>query len=108
MLDFVGVLFRVGVNTLHALALGSTGDTALGSVDVVVDAVQETDGDDSGNALEECPDVAQLVDLACAHGVVAKEAHGPAQGATALEQLRVVLGLGLSHDLLVGELVGLG
>lgn len=73
-----------------------------------MNTVQETDGDDGRDALEEGSDVAQLVDLACAQWVVAEEAHGPAYGTAALEQLHVVSGLGLDHDLLVGELMGPG
>lgn len=108
MLDLVGVLLSSIVDTLHALTLGGTSDTALGTVDIVVGTVQQTDSDDGRNALEHGHDVAPLVDLAGAHGVVAEETHSPAQRAAALQELLVVAGFGLSYDLAVGELVDLG
>jgi hypothetical protein len=45
VLDLVGVLLGGIVNTLHALTLGGTGNTALSSVDIVVSTVGETDDD---------------------------------------------------------------
>lgn len=52
VLDLVGVLFGVGVHTLHTFTLGSTLDTTLGGVNVVVEAVEKTDSEDSRDAFE--------------------------------------------------------
>jgi hypothetical protein len=60
------------------------------------------------NPLKQGDYVADFVDLTGAHGVVTEEAKGPAQRSLTLEELRVVLGLRLGHDLLIGELGGLG
>ena len=107
VLDLVGVLLRSGVDALHALTLGSTVDTTLGRVNIVVETVQETDSDNGRKALEHALHVAELVNLTGAHRVVAQETHGPAQRAAALEELGVVAGFGLGHELAVRELVGL-
>lgn len=93
VLDFVGVLLRGGVDTLHALTLRGTGDTTLRSVDVVVETVQQTADDHGRDALEESAHVAPLIDLTRAHGVITQESHGPTQRAAALQQLLLVAGL---------------
>lgn len=103
VLDLVGVLLGGAVNTLHALTLGSTSNTSLGSVDVVVETVESTDSDHGGNALEHNLHVVELVNLAGAHRVVAEEAHGPAERTTLLEELCVQLGLAFSLELLIGR-----
>lgn len=108
VLNLVGVLLGSGIDTLHTLTLGGTGNTRLGSVNIVVNTVQETADDHGRNALEEGGHVADLVDLTGSHGVVAKEAHRPAQGSAALQKLLTVTLLGLSHDFLVAQLGRLG
>ena len=107
-LDLVGVLLRAGVGALHAGALGRAGDTSLRSVDVVVHTVEGTDDDHGGETLEEeDAHVLELIDLASAHGVVVKRAHGPSEGTAALAKFGVEALLTLAHQLLVGRLRGL-
>lgn len=123
VLDLVGVLLGVSVDASHALTFGSTSNTRLSGVDVVVHTVEKTADDHGGDTLEEEDlHVAHLVDLASAHGVVVESSHGPAER-TALEselgveslltlgdELPVVLGrcLGGNHAalLLVGGVSG--
>jgi hypothetical protein len=107
VLDLVGVLLGVGIDTLHALTLGSTLVTTLGSVDIVVETVQKTDSDDGREALGHALHVAEFVDLTGTHGVVAEKAHSPTNRSTAFKEFGVVTVLGLGHDFTVGELIGL-
>jgi len=105
MLDFVRVFFRVRVHALHAGAFGGAGDTGLGGVDVVVEAVEETDYDHGWDALEEDEEVVFFVDFAGAEGVVVQGAHGPADGAAFFAEARVEFGLPDCDQLLVCELL---
>lgn len=107
VLDLVGVLLGVGIDTLHALTLGSTLVTTLGSVDIVVETVKKTDSDDGRDALGHALHVAEFVDLTGAHGVVAEKAHSPTNRSTAFKELGVVTVVGLGHNFTVGELIGL-
>lgn len=107
-LDLVGVLLGGGVHTLHTGTLGSTVDTRLSGVDVVVKTVEQSDNDDGRDALDDDGHVLPLVDLTSAHGVVVKSAHGPSQRTTALPELSVEPLLALCDKLLVGKLLVLG
>lgn len=107
VLDLVGVLLRMGVDTMHPFSLGRTVDTGLRSVDIVVHTVQQADGDHGGDALKEDLHVLQLVDLTGAHRVVAEGTHRPSKGSSLLEESRVQAGIGYLHEFLVGELLGL-
>lgn len=104
VLDLVAVLGGVGVDPGHALTLGRARDAGLRRVDVVVETVQGADHHHGGQALDQADDVVALVDLARAHGVVAKGPHGPAQRAPALAQLGVELALAVLLELLVSLL----
>lgn len=108
MLDLVGILDGVGVDALHARTLGCTGVPGLRGVDVVMQTIEQSDGDHGRDALAQHLHVVQFVDLASSHGVVTQGAHGPAQGPALLEQLGAQPGIALLLDLLVGELPGLG
>lgn len=96
--DFIGVFLCVGVHALHASAFGSAGDAGLGGVDVVVDTVEEAGNDHGGEALEDGPDVVELVELAGAHGVIAEGAHRPAHGTVAFDKFSVKPLLSLGHE----------
>lgn len=108
VLDLVGVLLRVGIDTLHANTFGSSVDTGLSGVDVVVETVEKTDGDHGGDTFEESHNVLALVNFTSADGVVVKESHGPADRSALLPELRVEPGLALGNQFLVGELLDLG
>lgn len=103
VLDLIGVLLGGSVDALHALTLGGTGDTGLGSVNVVVQTVESADDNHGGDALEENLHVVELVDLAGAHGVVAEETHGPAERTALLEELSAEFGLAIGLELFVGR-----
>lgn len=106
VLDLVGVLLGGGIDALHALAIRCTLDTGLSSVDVVVETVEEGDDDHGGEALGEGLDVVPLVDLAGAHGVRVKSAHGPAHGAALGAEVGVMAFLSLGDELFLGLLAG--
>lgn len=108
VLDLVGVLFGVVVDAGHAASLGGAFDADLGSVDVVVGAVEEGGDEEGGGTLEEGDDVGGLVDGAGAHGVLVQGAHGPGEGTAAGAEPGVVLLEGLGHETLVALLVALG
>ncbi len=107
MLDFVGVLLRVGVDAGHTLAVGGASDTSLGGVDVVVETVEGTGNDHGGDALAHDLHVVQLVDVAGSHGVVVEDTHGPRERTTTSPELGVETGLTLGDKLLVRNLLGL-
>ena len=106
--DLVGILFSVAVDALHANTLGSTVDTTLGSVDVVVEAVESTDGDLGRDALGDDEHVLLLVDLAGTHRVVVQGTHSPAEWSALHAEFCVKLLLSLSYQLLVAKLPALG
>lgn len=105
MLDLIGVLGGVGVDTVHATSLRSTEDTDLGLVDVVVHTVESSDNDHGGQADEEGLEVVELVDGTGTHGVLVESSHGPAERASLLAELSVVALTGLGEEDLV---IGLG
>jgi hypothetical protein len=108
VLDLVGVLLSMAVDTLHADTLGSSVDTSLGGVNVVVDTVKAADDDHGGNALE-CDDhVLFLVDLTRLDLVLVEVAHGPAEGTLLGAELGMEAFLALGDKLLVAELAVLG
>ncbi len=104
MLDLVGILLRMRVDALHARSLRGAMHTRLRGVDIVVQTVQQADGDHGRETLEEALDVVQLVDLAGAHGVVVEGAHGPGEGSAAATQFGVEAGFALRHEFLVVDL----
>lgn len=106
MLDLVGVLLGVAVHALHAATLRSSGNTDLGSVDVVVGTIESGDDNHGGDALEEGDQVVSLVDGTGAHGVLVEEAHGPAEKTALLAELGVVTLFSLLDELLVFDLGG--
>jgi hypothetical protein len=108
VLDLVGVLLSMAVDTLHTSTFGSTVDTSLGSVDVVVDTVESTDEDHSGNALEGDDHVLLLVDFTTSDLVLVKVAHGPSEDTLLSTELSVEAFLALLDEFLVAELALLG
>lgn len=104
VLDLVGVLGGVGVDTLHTATLRSTVDTSLGSVDIIVDTVESTNNNHSGDALESDDHVLLLVDLTRLDLVVVEVAHSPAERTLLGPELVVEAVLTLLHKLLVAEL----
>lgn len=87
VLNFVGVLLSVCIDARHAFALGSTSNTTLSGVDVVVHTVQGTTDDVCRDALEEDLHVCNFINLTGSHGVVAASPQSPAEGATAVDVL---------------------
>jgi hypothetical protein len=108
VLDLVGVLLGVAVDTLHTLALGSAVNTSLSGVDVVVYTVEAADNDHGRNALEGDHHVLLLVDLTGPDLVLVEVAHGPSKGSLLGAELSVEALLALGDELLVGELAVLG
>ena len=105
MLDFIGVLCGVGVDTVHATSLRSSENTDLGLVDVVVYTVEHSDDSHGWEADTHGLEVVEFVDGAGAHGVLVESAHGPAEGTLLLAEIGVVTGTGFGEEDLV---VGLG
>lgn len=89
VLDFVAVFLCRTVHTSHADAFGSSIDAGLGRVNVVVGAVEESDGDHGGDAHEGDFHVLELVDLTSAERVLVEIAHGPSERALATAELGV-------------------
>lgn len=108
VLDLVGVLGGMAVDTLHTSALGSSVDTSLGSVDVVVYTVEAADDEHCGNTLKSDDHVLLLVDLAGLNLVLVEVAHGPSEGTLLRAELGVEAFLTLSDEFLVAELAVLG
>lgn len=108
VLDLVGVLGSMAINTLHTLALRSTVNTSLGGVDIVVDTVESTDNDHGRDALEGDDHVVLLVDLTALNLVLVEVAHCPAERTALVTELSVETLLTLSDKLLVAELAVLG
>ena len=104
MFHFIGVLGSVRVDTFHATAFGGTVDTGLGGVDVIVDTVEEGDGDHGGDTLEEDLHVLEFVDLTGTHGVIVQGSHGPAERALLQAEFGMEPLLSFSHALLVGQI----
>jgi len=91
VLNLVGVAGSVSVNTSHALALRSTKNTKLGLVDIVVQTIQESDNDTSGDAFEDCLQVVEFVDGTGTTLVFMESAHGPSDGTTLLTKVGMML-----------------
>jgi hypothetical protein len=108
VLDLVGVLLSVAVDALHTATFGSTVDTSLGSVNVIVDTVESTDNNHSRDALESDEHVLLLVDLTSLDLVLVEVAHGPGERSTLVPELGVEALLTLGDELLVAELRVLG
>jgi hypothetical protein len=104
VLDLVGVLLRVAVDTLHTGTLRSSVDTSLSGVNVVVDTVESTDNEHGWNALEGDDHVLLLVDFASPDFVLMEVAHGPAERTLLGAQLCVEALLALGNELLVAQL----
>lgn len=98
---FVGVLFRVRVDAIHAATLRSSEDTDLSAVDVVRHAVEGSDNDLSGEANDDSLQVVTLVDGTGTKLVVVQSAHSPAQWGLLLSELGVVFFASLSKQQLV-------
>jgi hypothetical protein len=103
VLNFVGVLLGVGIDTSHAGTLGSAGGTTLGGVDIVVETVEGTADDVGGDALGYKLQVVQFVDLTGTHGVVTEDAQSPGKRTGSLHKLFVQTLLAQLVELLVGE-----
>jgi len=102
VLNLVGVLGGMLVDTLHTATLRCSLDTHLGSVDVVVSTVEESDNDLSGDTLDDGDQVVSLVDRSGTDGVGVKSSHGPAERSLALAEVRVVKLLSfLEHALVI-------
>jgi len=69
VLDLVRVLFGVGVNSFHSVTFGSTRDTRLSGVDIVVETVKSTTSDHGGDSLGEDGQVVLFVNSTGAHRV---------------------------------------
>ena len=104
VLDLVGVLLGVRVDSLHSVTLGGSGNTSLGRVDVVVDTVESADDDHGGESLEEGLDVVPLVDRTISHGVGVEVSHGPSERSLHASHLGVESLLSSGHSLGVGHL----
>lgn len=108
VLDLVGVLGSVAVDTVHAATLRSVVDTDLSGVDVVVETVHEGDNDVGRKTLEVGNHVVLLVDGTSTDGVLVEGAHSPADGTSLLAEGSVVTVESLSHQNLVIGLSTLG
>lgn len=89
--DLVGVAGSMSVNTGHTLSLRSTENTKLSLVDVVVKTIQEADNDTSGDTLQDCLHVVDLVDGTGTHLVLVESTHGPTDRTSLLAKIGVVL-----------------
>lgn len=104
MFDLVGVLVGVGVDSLHTVTVGGTGDTSLSRVDVVVETVQKTSDDLGGESLEDHLDVVRLVNGTGTHLVLVEGSHSPAEDALLGSHLGVKDLFPLLHELSVRKL----
>lgn len=107
VLDLVGVLLGMSVDSLHALTFRSTLNTVLSSMNVVVDTVKSTDCDLGRQTGESTLDVVEFVELTSAHGVVVEKTHGPAERTFLSAELGVELVFGHLLEFSVGVLAGL-
>lgn len=99
--DLVGVFLGSVVNPGHSVALGSTVDTGLSGVDVVVQTVKRADDDHGGKTFGEESHVVSLVDRSGSHGVLVQCPHGPTERSLGLSHLGMHLLLAQSHLRLV-------
>ncbi|KAI6771380.1 hypothetical protein HG531_009005 [Fusarium graminearum] len=102
VLNLVGVLGSMLVDAGHTATFGSGLNTHLGSMNVVVSTVEESDDDLGGNALENGDQVVSLVDRTGTNGVGVESSHGPAKRSLTLAEVGVVDLLSiLDHSLIV-------
>ena len=104
VLNLVGVLLGVAVDTLHTLSFGSAVYTSLSSVDVVVDTIEGTDDELGGNALESDDHILLLVDFAVLDLVLVEVTHSPGERSSLSPELGVEALLTLLDELLVSKL----
>lgn len=102
MLSLVGVFGGVSIDASHTDTVRGPGDTSLGSMDIVVDTVQETSSNHSRKALGSDLDVGPFVDLSRAHWVVTECAHSPAHWSSSLAKFGVEFGISFFNKLFVG------
>jgi len=107
VLNLVGVLLSMGVDALHTLTIGSTLNTVLSGVDVVVDTIESTNSDLGRQTDEGTLDVVNFVELTSAHGIVVEETHCPTERTFLGAEPSVELVFGHLLELLVVVLVGL-
>jgi hypothetical protein len=108
VLDLVGVLLSVAVDASHAGTLGSSVNTSLGSVNVVVDTVEAANHEHGRDTLEGDEHVLLFVDLTRADLVLVEVAHGPGEKTLLRAELGVEAFLALVDEFLVGELAVFG
>jgi hypothetical protein len=101
--DLVGVAGSMSVNTSHALSFWSTENTKLSLVNVVVEAVEEAYNDTSGNALQDCLHVVNLVDGTSTHLVLVESTHSPTDRTAFLTEISVVLVTSFLEHASVGD-----
>lgn len=102
VLNLVGVLGSMLVDAGHTATFGSGLNTHLGSMNVVVSTVEESDDDLGGNTLENGDQVVSLVDRTGTNGVGVESSHGPAKRSLTLAEVRVMDLLSiLDHSLIV-------
>jgi hypothetical protein len=89
--DLVGVAWSMSVDTSHALSFWSTENTKLSLVDVVVETVEEANNDTSGDTLQDCLHVVDLVDGTSTHLVLVESTHSPTDRTAFLTEISVVL-----------------
>lgn len=102
VLNLVGVLRSMCVDTFHAATFRGSEDTDLSTVDVVRHTVQSSDNDLGRKTDKSCLHVVKLVDGTCTELVVVQSAHGPAQRCLLLSQLSVVLLASVGKENAVG------
>lgn len=101
VLDFVRVLGRVGVHSLHSVALWGALETGLCCVDVVVHSVESCDDKHSRHSLQHALHVVGLVNGTWSHGVLVEVSHRPAERARLLSKSRVKALSGFAFQFLV-------
>lgn len=104
VLNLVGVLGSMGVDTVHSATLRSTLNTNLSAVDIVVQTVGESDDNHGGEADTESLEVVDFVDGTSSHWVAVKGSHGPAERTSLLAEFAVVTSLSLGKEELVVSL----
>lgn len=108
VLNFVGVLLGIVIDTLHAITFGSSLNTGLCSVDIVVETIEGAANNQGRDTLDDDLHVVELIDLTSANRVVSEGAHRPSKGTTLVEESVVELLLALGDQVLVSGVSGLG
>lgn len=105
VLNLVGILLRVRVSALHTASLWRALDTSLGSMNVVVDAIEKADDDHCGQSFEEeDAHILELVNLTLTDRVVVESAHCPPERTLLLPQAGMETFSTFGDELLVGLL----